>query len=568
VAAALGMRMATAAPPPVAHEVDADAPTDLSVTVYRAPGRSAGSMDLDFLQGFALIREIRIVRLAAGLSRIRFAGVADGIEPVSAIVTGLPDGVIEKNLDAELLSPKTLLAAAGERPLTLLRSNPKTGKTERLPGIILSGADADGVVFRTEGGIEALRCSGLPEGFEYGGETRLAASPTLSVLVRAPRPITRSIQLSYLAHGFDWAADYTATLAADGKTMDLGAWVTLANGNGVGFPAARTQVVAGRVNREAADEVPVDEGGPILARCWPRGSTSDAVQFLEVSRAIPLGFESTIQPRNMMYAAAAMGVLNEVAVTGSRVRQEQLGDLKLYRVPQRTTVASRQSKQVRLLDRAGIPVQRVISAQVAEDENVGNVGRGLSDWAPASVLLRTRNDTAHHLGLPLPSGQVAVFQSRQGSRLLLGEADIADRAVHEDVEIVVGPSPDVQVQSESDQVTIDPQIAALIPLVPGVVSLREPKVVTGYHVEVSNAADSLVAFELRLRLHAGTRVTRADHPLGTLHGSPVFRLQIPAHATVRILFAIEHGVIAQAFPSAHARVYLASDRCCKALGNQ
>ena len=56
--------------------------------------------------------------------------------------------------------------------------------------------------------------------------------------------------LSYLAHGFDWAADYTATLSADGKTMDLGAWVTLANGNGVGFPAARTQVVAGRVNRE------------------------------------------------------------------------------------------------------------------------------------------------------------------------------------------------------------------------------------------------------------------------------------------------------------------------------
>ena len=38
------------------REVLADVPTDLSVTVYRAPRRDAGEMDLDDLQGFALIR--------------------------------------------------------------------------------------------------------------------------------------------------------------------------------------------------------------------------------------------------------------------------------------------------------------------------------------------------------------------------------------------------------------------------------------------------------------------------------------------------------------------------------
>ena len=70
----------------------ADAPTDLSVTVYRAPRRDAGEMDLDGLQGFALIRETRLIRLPAGESRVRFEGVADGIEPVSAIVAGLPVG--------------------------------------------------------------------------------------------------------------------------------------------------------------------------------------------------------------------------------------------------------------------------------------------------------------------------------------------------------------------------------------------------------------------------------------------------------------------------------------------
>ena len=53
-----------------------------------------------------------------------------------------------------------------------------------------------------------------------------------------------------------------------------------------------------------------------------------------------------------------------VVVTGAKkVQQEQLGDLKLYRVPERTTVASRQSKQVRLMDRPGIPVNSRFTAR-------------------------------------------------------------------------------------------------------------------------------------------------------------------------------------------------------------
>ena len=265
----------------------AEDPADLSVTVYRAPYRSSGSIDLDRLEGFALISETRAVQLPAGMSRLRFEGVADGIEPASAIVTGL-DEVIEKNRDAALLSPSALMAAAVGKSVVLLRTNPKTGKLERLPGTILSDADG-GVVFQTAQGIEALRCSGLAESFSFSAAAGLAAVPTLSVQVRSPRPATRMVMLSYLARGFDWAANYTATLSADGKTMDLGAWVTLANGNGVGFPAARTQVVAGRVNRESGDVQPIDVGGPILARCWPRGSTSDPVAYLQIARAVALG---------------------------------------------------------------------------------------------------------------------------------------------------------------------------------------------------------------------------------------------------------------------------------------
>lgn len=86
-------------------------PDSVSVSVYRAPDRDSDTaMDLDWLEGYALVTEKRTVDIPAGKATIRFEGVAAGLFPESAIVTGLPSGVREKNLDADLLSPRSLYA--------------------------------------------------------------------------------------------------------------------------------------------------------------------------------------------------------------------------------------------------------------------------------------------------------------------------------------------------------------------------------------------------------------------------------------------------------------------------
>ena len=518
-------------PAAVAADIVAEKPSALSVTVYRAPQRGSGSIDLDRLEGFALISETRTVHLPAGVSRLRFEGVADGIEPASALVTGLPDGVLEKNREGKLLSPSALIAAAVGKPLTLLRTDEKTGKLRRVTATIRSDAGG-GVVFETSEGIEALRCSGLPETFHFEGVTDLAATPTLSVLVRSAQPLTRTVTLSYVARGFDWAADYTATLSADGKSLDLGAWVTLANGNGVGFPAAHAQVVAGRVNRESGEVEPLDAGGPILAECWPRGSTSDSPQYLQIDRASPLGAPGSvaaITQTSRMYAPAAMAAVTLTAQ--KRVEQEQLGDLKLYRVPDRTTVAGRQSKQVRLLDRQAIPVSLVYGADLAANQPAAS--------APASLLLRTQNTAANHLGLPLPSGRIAVFAETGGEKLLQHESALRDLAADEEVEINMGDSPGVEVTARKEKTSIDPARTRL-PLVAGVAALRSVAVDDVDRVEVSNARAAEIHFELRLRLPEGGRVVRADHPLGTKNGRPIFRLTIPAGETATLRYQTEH----------------------------
>ena len=528
VCAMLGLAIGAASrPAPVlAAEILAEPPSDLIVTVYRAPYRNGGSIDLDDLQGFALISETRIVHLPAGRSRLRFEGVADGIEPASAIITGFAGGVIEKNRDAKLLSPAALVAATRGKPVELLRTIRKTGKTERQTGTLLS--DADGVVFQTPQGIEALRCSGLPETFSFEPVSGLSARPTLSVEVRSPRAETKQVTLSYLSRGFDWAADYTATLSADGKSFDLGAWVTLANSNGVGFPSAHTQVVAGTVNRaNGGEEVePIDIGGPILAQCWPRGSTSDVSEIRMFKRV-----RDELKANAPMPLAMRAASLQEVVVTGAKnVQQEQLGDLKLYRVPERTTLASRQSKQVRLMDRSSIPVNTVYGADVdvEEDDAVST---------PAHRLLRTKNSAANHLGLPLPSGGVAVFGAVGGQRLLEHESGLRDTAADEEVEINMGESPDVQVTANKEKVAVG-RAPDLLPLVPGV-SLRSVKIGAANRVAISNARAGGIEFELRLQLEAGARVVRADHALGAKNGRPIFRLHVPAHETVTVRYQIQ-----------------------------
>jgi hypothetical protein len=201
--------------------------------------------------------------------------------------------------------------------------------------------------------------------------------------------------------------------------------------------------------------------------------------------------------------------------------------LKLYRVPERTTLASRQSKQVRLMDRSGIPVNTVYGVDFAT---------GYPELtSPAHRLLRTKNSAVNHLGLPLPSGTVAVFASYAGERLLEHESGLRDTALDEELEIDMGESADVQVSMTHEKTSIDSAHAQLLPLVPGV-TLRSLKVDDIQRVEVSNARTAGFDFELRLRIPEGARVVRADHPLGTKNGRPIFRLKVAANQTVTVRF--------------------------------
>ncbi len=521
----------TASPAMAVTTVRASAPSDLAVTVYRAPERDADStsLDLDELEGFALVTETRTVSIPQGESRIRFEGVADGIEPQSAIITGLPKGILEKNQDAHVLSPATLVTATLGKKVWRVRTNPKTGETTQITGTLVS--DNDGILFKSSEGIEALRCSGLPETFHFDAATDAQAVPTLSGLVSSPEPTTVTVRLSYLAHGFDWMATYSATVSPDGRRMDLGGWVTLGNSNGVSFKDAHTQVVAGRLNRTSGEVEPVEEAPEIIASCWPLGTTSDVSPprvFGDVDSdkysLQEVMVTGSRREKDLRMPIAALAAPASPAVT---VQEEQLGDLKLYRVPERTSVTSRQVKQVRLLDRASIPVELIYGADITPVAHNGT--------RPLTKVLRTRNDAAHHLGLPLPSGRISASYEYDGVPLVVSDTPLRDIAVHEEFEIEVGQAPDVEVSSILERVQVDATHTEL-PLIPGMVDLRESGVSDVHRVDVTNARINPVSVELRLHLQDGTSLVRSDHIPKSRNGLPTFRLTVPGQGSATLRF--------------------------------
>lgn len=421
--------------------VTSPAPDSVSVSVYRAPDRdSDDAMDLDWLGGYALITEKRTVEIPAGKATVRFEGVAAGLFPESAIVTGLPSGVREKNLDADLLSPRSLYARMFGRPVVLRRTVPATGAVREERAIIRSGPDG-AAILQTKAGFEVANCGGLTDEILYPEAPKdLSAKPTLSIETESAVSQKATISLFYLAWGFDWQSNYVVRMNPDGRTADLSAWVTLASSDSTSFAEAETAVIAGKVNREDTQRSEKPLGQDLELRCV----LSSPVPVLPSPPMAPA-------PAMMMESAAdivvtaqrRMGAMMDVPMAISvMAQQEALGDLKLYRVPVPVTVAANAQKQVALAQKSGVKMDALYRADIWGD-SAGEVRQ----------LLRTRNRKVEGLGLPLPGGPVTVFEpvrggADDGAMLLAGEGGLADHAIGEDVEIELGQAAQVSVTSE------------------------------------------------------------------------------------------------------------------------
>ena len=383
---------AIAASAPLLAQADVPAPTqtaqgDVAVTIYN--------------NDRALVEDKRVINLPAGRSRQEFRDVSAQIQPETVSLSGRGIGIVEQNFDFDLLSPSALMQNAVGQTVTLVRVNPANGAEVRERAKIL--AANGGVVMQIGDRIEVLRDDGLPARVIFDQvPASLRARPTLSVTVQADGGGSRPVTLTYLTPGLGWSADYVALFDEPNGRMDVQGWVTLTNNSGTPYINANTMLVAGAV-----------------------GNSSGAYRNFGRYPSPP----PPPPPPGGIYQAGTQ--------TAGR---ERLGDFYLYPLPERTTIADKQTKQVSFLD--------VHGASASRGYEFNNGWLTTSDQPMSvSTVLRFSSSRDGGLGDALPAGTVRVYQrDARGNPQFVGEHPIGHTPMGSQIGLATGQAFDVKVR--------------------------------------------------------------------------------------------------------------------------
>ncbi|HZG45268.1 MAG TPA: DUF4139 domain-containing protein [Allosphingosinicella sp.] len=349
----------------------------------------------------ALVQDRRSLSLGQGRVRQEFPDVSAQIRPETVTLTGENLSIVEQNFDFDLLSPQALIQNAVGETITLVRTNPATGAETRERALVL--AANGGVVLQIGNRIEVLRDDGLPVRVVFDqAPPNLRARPTLSVTLDSRRAGQRPVTLTYLTAGLAWKADYVALFDETAGRMDVQGWITLTNNSGTEYRAANTLLVAGAV-----------------------GAEQD-----EYQRRRPYNRPPPPPPRPGSTRSPGTETSN----------RERIGDFYIYPLPERTTIANRQTKQVSFLDVSGAPALRAYeyrNSWLQTHEEPQNV----------NTVLRFSSSRDQGLGDALPAGTIRVYQRDQrGNPQFVGESGIDHTPMGSQIGLTTGQAFDVKVQ--------------------------------------------------------------------------------------------------------------------------
>src|ERR1700719_1006879 len=361
--------------------------TDLALTVYNS--------------NIALVRDVRELQFPRGNFRLKFMDIAATVNPATVHFRSLtePDkvAVLEQNYEYDLLEPAKLLNKYVGKEVTLVRSYMENGSTkhEEIKATLL--ANNNGPVWKigndivTGGYSESYRFPEVP--------ANLYERPTLLMSLENSGSSKQKIESSYLAGNLSWNADYVLTVGRDDKSADLDGWVTVVNNSGTAFRNARLQLVAGDLNR---------------------------------------------LPEATRYRAADMMMKDVPAASGQQFQQENFSEYHLYSLGRRTSVEDKETKQISLLEGTGVPVEKlfVVNGQNFYYHNSQNPGSPLKD--SVMVFYKFKNEEKAGLGIPLPAGNVRVYQKdSKGGLLFVGEDHIDHTPKDEFITVKIGNAFDV-----------------------------------------------------------------------------------------------------------------------------
>jgi hypothetical protein len=361
--------------------------------------------------GYATVRNDREVPLTAGRNTVRFTDVAGLIDPTTVSFSSITDPagtrVIEQNFQFDLVSTEKLLTKFIDRNIAIERN--VGNKLETIEGTLLS----------TQGGIVLREADGSVRTVPYNAGVKLPSlpgglisRPTLVWDVNAGKAGAHKTRVSYQTSGITWWADYNLTYS-EGKDagsckLDVGAWVSILNQSGAGYPDAKIKLVAGDVHR--ADN---------------------------------------LQPAAPAMAKRAMADAAREEVAG--FVEKSFFEYHLYTLGRPSSLPENSTKQIELfpkVSKVNCEKTLVYAGQAGQWYGGGLMtdrSYGITGNKKVDTWLSFRNREENGMGVPLPSGRVRVskLDTADGTLEFIGEDHIDHTPKNETLMLKLGSAFDV-----------------------------------------------------------------------------------------------------------------------------
>lgn len=444
--------------------IGSDSRNALAVTVYEG--------------GRAAVSETRAFEPEAGTHAYAVEGISPALVGGSLRLGGEGLSVFETTYAFDLLTPQAVLEASVGDTIGVVRTHPTTGEESVVSATVL--ATRGGVVLRIGERIETgapgrLVFDSLPEG--------LRPEPAVIAEI-ASGGVPAELRAQYLTDGMAWSADYTALWDEAAGTLSLDAWATVTNTTGVDFRRARLTVASGRLNRVSAPKV--------------------------------------MPEAQMMRTMSAMA--DAPAGAGPPVR-EALAGLHLYTVPRPVDLLDRQTKQIALLSRTDLTVEKL--HVFAGGPMVHGQSRGGGGERPQHARLRLGFTTPAG-GEPLPAGVVRVYATGKGTAdggRFVGEDRLGHVPEGERARLDLGEAFDVTLRRE--QLAFEK------------LDFTRNATRTTMRLVVRNAGDSRELVRIDERIPGEWQITDESAPHERTDGMARWTLDVPAKGSSELIYTVE-----------------------------
>jgi len=405
----------------MAQERAADGKNQPALTIYN--------------QNFFVAREYVPLDLTAGVNRAQYAGIASHLEPDSVILRD-PNGralqVLEQNYRNDPISQELLLSFYEGKTIDFLLPTNQIikGKVVR-SGYIPSSYYAQNYqqpsytqpIIEVDG-VLRFGLPGQPLFPALSGDSIL--KPTLSWLLQANDPGKFDAEISYVASGMSWQADYNLVVSDNPKSktdlLDMVGWITMRNQSGKTFENASIKLMAGDVNKI--------QPGTVAGR---------------------------------MYAAEAKAMMNDAAAPV--VREKSFDEFHLYSLARPTTLRDQETKQVEFVRSTGIHASRLFIYDGAQVQQYGyynmeqirqDQSYGTQSNPKVWVMEEFKNSELNHLGIALPKGKLRFYRRDTDGHLeFVGENVIDHTAKDETIRVFTGNSFDVVGERKRTNIRVD-----------------------------------------------------------------------------------------------------------------